>query len=179
MRDHFPLVLDDNALSILNEILGNSIAQISTDGASIENNSIFSDYFAFPLDDDRWVNISSDWGDTPKSYLDYWCFDISISKYPKRLARLANNDKVLWRPTTHISLNQRIDKVTEILVHSYGDSNKVESVHCDRALTFVGHNGNTFSLITPLTIMGWMELVTEKTLQSNLLSLFQMRRKID
>lgn len=178
MSDHYSLVIDDSILDQLGKIIDRPISLLITDNLTIEGGRIFSGYFAFGISGDEWVNISSDWGDTPKTYLDYWCFDIDITCNPDRLVKISTNNKPLAKKVANIYLSNPIDRVTEIIIHAYGDRNVTESVHCDRSITFVGANGAFFTLVTPPTIAGWMELVTEKASQAELLKTFHERKRI-
>ena len=97
MKDHYSLVIGDNALAMLRQVIGKKISRIVASAVTIEDDQIFSHHFALQISESEWLNVSSDWGDTPKTYLDYWYFDISISTLPIHMAKQTNNNKVLWR----------------------------------------------------------------------------------
>jgi hypothetical protein len=179
MREHYSFITSDEQVGLLNAALGCKISTLSTDSLEVRDDVISSHYFAFEISPGCWVNLSSDWGDTPKTYLDFWCFEILIADHPTRLIKKSRNSKnVMGRSFSLIHLKNPIDELVEIFVHSYADRNNDESVHCDRSITFVGRNGNSFSLSTPKTIIGWMDLITDRNTQEKVLSQFQLRKEM-
>ncbi len=179
MREHYSFITCNEEVDLLNSVLGCSISMLSANSLEIKNNIISSHYFAFQINSECWLNVSSDWGDTPKTYLDFWFFEIVIADHPTGLMKKSQNGKnIASKYCSNIFLNNPIDEVIKISIYSYGDRNSDESVYCDRAIGFLGKNGESFILTTPDGIIGWMQLITEQSAQEKILSTFQLRKEL-
>lgn len=77
--------LTDDDLNSLKEVIGLSISHLysSRIHSDLKDKKISMPNCVIPIEDEKFMNISYEWNDTPNEYLDYYMIDFSVSYVPK------------------------------------------------------------------------------------------------
>lgn len=159
-KEYVQVLISESSLDNLKRLIGQPISSLEFRfiDRSINSNVKYPDCEDFPENDipciDKFsgnvlnisfnsydkVSIVNYWGDTPKTYIDFWDFECLLND-----ENFSRDD--LFKSVL-VSQEYSLNNISKIEIYSYIESfyDDIEKCISDRAIRFISENGNSFIL---------------------------------
>lgn len=156
MSDSLSPIICGEQLQRLRKMLGSKVLQLYTTHIDVELDCLSMPHVSIPCGEDYLV-VETDWADTPKHFIDYHEWSITLETAPKGITVAGWRGHTVLGPCSAIRLAQRDCRIGRISVFDYSEEYSDESVHYDAGIVFTLDGEQEFLLAAQESIAGQLE----------------------